>query len=270
MTNYNNSEHTVKALNSIYASDIGNCLVVIVDNASEKREQEKLEAVRSKYPATKIIYNDINLGYFPGLNVGLNYIKKELIGDYIVYVGNNDIVFPKNMEKQLSSISDVMSEYPVISPDIRTLEGDPQNPHVISRISYIRGLLYDLYHVNYFFACVLTKLAHVTKSFTRRGDEDFFNVSQEICQGYGAMYMLTPLFFTHFSQLTEEPFLLYEEFFLSVQLAEKGYKVFYDPRVTLVHSCKGATGLIPGKLKWSYSKVSHEKYKQYLKENECD
>jgi len=184
MTNYNNSEHTVKALNSIYASDIGNCLVVIVDNASEKREQEKLEAVRSKYPATKIIYNDINLGYFPGLNVGLNYI--------------------------------------------------------------------------------------VTKSFTRRGDEDFFNVSQEICQGYGAMYMLTPLFFTHFSQLTEEPFLLYEEFFLSVQLAEKGYKVFYDPRVTLVHSCKGATGLIPGKLKWSYSKVSHEKYKQYLKENECD
>lgn len=70
--NYNNSIVTENLLDSItdsINSDNINIEVIIVDNSNN------LILDLNKYPINIIIIKNENVGYFPGLNVGLNFLK---------------------------------------------------------------------------------------------------------------------------------------------------------------------------------------------------
>jgi hypothetical protein len=58
---------------------------------------------------------------------------------------------------------------------------------------------------------------------------------------------------------------MYEEFYLSKQLSDKGYKIFYEPSIRLTHLMQASTDKLPGKLKWKFSKESHAVYRKYIK-----
>jgi len=264
MTNYNNSQFTIDAIESLALSDLVNYRVIIVDNDSKLEQIDMLKNIKNE--KVSIIYSNENTGYFPGLNIGIESIKDELVGDFLVYIGNNDVIYPKNIAKECLNGYGKLKGYPVISPDIRTLDNTPQNPHVISRISKFRGYIYDFYHASYLGAVLVSKLASLSARWTKRADEDNYKNAQEIYQGYGAMYILTPSFFQHFQYLPEESKLMYEEYFLSLYLYRKGFKVYYSPLFSLIHCCKGATGALSSKVKWNYSRVAHKKYSRFLKE----
>lgn len=269
MTNYNNSDYSINYYKSLLTSDVKEFRFIVVDNDSTEEEQNKLRDFFSDEVYAHIIYKDQNLGYFPGLNVGLEYFGddvKSKLNDYLLIVGNNDLLIPSDFFSKIQSKIEIFSKYPVVSPSIITLDGEYQNPHVISSISSLRAFVYDVYHSNYIIAKLITQLAHFTKKWTRRGDELEHETSQEIYQGYGAVYIFSDLYLENFTALPETSFLMYEEYFLAHQLNSKGYKVFYESSVEVTHCCKGATGLIPGKLKWHYSKLAHLKYKKLLKE----
>lgn len=264
-TNYNNASITIKAVDSILSINDNNAFIVIVDNASNTSDLEYLHKNLALSNNIKIISSDLNLGYFKGLNVGIKYIREFHNYIELLIVGNNDLIFPKNFFDSLKGKQDLFNKYPVISPDIVTIDGFHQNPHVISQISKIRELIYDLYHSSYFLAQLILLIARFTKKITRRGDEDGYNVSKEIYQGYGACYILTPLFFIFFEQLDSPTFLMYEEFFLAKQLNENGYKVYYDSSISVFHLMHASTDKLPGKLKWQFSKESHKEYRRYIK-----
>ena len=50
---------------------------------------------------------------------------------------------------------------------------------------------------------------------------------------------------------------MYEEYFLSYQLNINNYKIFYEPSIQITHLMHASTNVLPGKLKWIYSKESH-------------
>jgi GT2 family glycosyltransferase len=108
-------------------------------------------------------------------------------------------------------------------------------------------------------------LAKLTQRFTDRKDEQQHAVAQEIRQGYGACYILTPKFFEHFDELWAPTFLMYEEFFLAKQLEDKGFKTYYEPRIMVTHHCHASTGTLPGKFRWQLSKQAHKEYRKYVK-----
>ncbi len=265
VTNFNNTGFTERMLDSlIHISE--NSHVYVVDNNSVIDEKTKLQSLQSKYPQwVTVIFNDSNLGYFEGLNVGIRSARKEYPEVPYIIAGNNDLLFPHNFAEQISICKPVLDKYPVVSPDIRMLDGTPQNPHVISGISKVREFIYDLYHSSYWMAGIIVRLAKLTHKFTDRKDEKQFAVAQEIHQGYGACYLLTPNFFEHFDELWAPTFLMYEEFFLSKQLEQKGFKTYYEPRISVTHYCHASTGMIPGKLKWQYSCQAHKEYRKYVK-----
>ena len=246
---------------------IGCCFqLVVVDNASNKDEQHKLEKIDvGSDNVIKIIKSDENIGYFAGLNLGIRYARKHFDAADSYIIGNNDLVFPKEFAKQLESCQQVLKKYPVVAPNIRMLDGTPQNPHVISAISKKREFIYDLYHSSYILAGLITKVAKLTHKFTDRKDEQQHEIAQEIYQGYGACYILSEKFFKEFGELWSPTFLMYEEFFLSKQLEEKGYKTYYEPRIMITHHCHASTSTLPGKYRWQLSRDAHKEYRKYVK-----
>lgn len=265
VTNYNNTSYTEKMLDSLISlSALSH--VYVVDNNSVDEEKSRLKLLQSNNSNwVTAIFNDNNVGYFEGLNVGVRQAKREHHNSSYMIVGNNDLIFSNQFAKQLEICKPVFEKYPVVSPDIRMLDGTPQNPHVISSISKKREFIYDLYHSSYLLAGLIVRLAKITHRFTDRKDEQQHAVAQEIYQGYGACYILTPKFFDHFEELWAPTFLMYEEFFLAKQLKDKGFKTYYEPRISVTHYCHASTGMIPGKLKWEYSCIAHKEYRKYVK-----
>lgn len=263
-TNYNNSQDTISAINSL--RDGGNMhkfVIVVVDNGSNTNNVEILKTLE-KYSNVHFILNKENLGYFKGLNCGIKYLNQNFSAINIAVIGNNDLTFPIDFYESLLINQATIQHHPVVSPNILTLDGLHQNPHVINSISKIREVVYDVYYSNYYLAQLIIKIAKMTQFFTDRKDEEQHDVAQEIYQGHGSCYILGPLFFQHFNELWAPTFLMGEEFFLSVQLKNKGMKAFYEPSINVVHHCNGAIGKMPKKQMWEYAREAHKIYRKHV------
>jgi GT2 family glycosyltransferase len=263
--NFNNTRFSKSVVESLLKGGLLSAPVYIVDNNSEPSERADLMGLRDSVLGLTLLLLDENIGYFPALNVGLRKARESHPNADAFVVGNNDLLFPEEFSQQLNSIAHLMLRYPVISPNIITMDGVHQNPHVISKISTFRELMYDLYHSNYVLARIIMIIARWTQAFTDRRDESFNMIPQEITQGYGACYIITQKFFANFDELWAPSFLMYEEFFLSFQLGQQGFRTFYWPHLKVKHFCHAATGKLPGKVRWSHSRRAHQLYREYVR-----
>jgi len=265
-TNYNNSLDSIKTVESIFKiKELNSFIIVIVDNNSNNDQIKTLQDIKIKYPLVQLIFNNENLGYFKGLNIGIRYIREHNIIIKYLIIGNNDLYFPTDFYKNIISNESSFHRYSVISPNIVTEDGIYQNPHVIKKISKFREVIYDLYFSNYIIAKYIKKFAIISNFITDRSDEKSYKKSQIIYQGHGSCYILTPLFFEHFQELFAPTFLMGEEFFLSYQLNQKNLKLFYESNVKLVHKWHASINNVPPKKIWEIAKESHKIYRKYIK-----
>ena len=265
-TNYNNSHFTREVIYSLSLNEEwNNYCVVVVDNNSDEKDIDQLKKIQREYPNIHLILNQENLGYFKGLNTGIKYLRSEEEKIDHIIIGNNDLIFPEGFIHSIYSNLNIIDNYAVISPNIITMDGVHQNPHVVEKISTFRELVYDLYYMNYSIAVIITKIAAVTKAFTDRNDEELFDVAQTIYQGCGACYILGPLFFSNFESLWAPTFLMGEELFLSKQLASKNLQIYYEPSIIVNHHCHATINNIPNKKFWEIARESHRVYRKYVK-----
>jgi len=264
VTNFNNSEFTFLLCDSV--KNLNGLLIdlIVVDNSSNSNEIEELREIESKYDFCRVIYNKDNVGYFEGLNCGIRSID-PLTYEYIV-IGNNDLQFDNSFVNQIKSLpKSIASKYPIIAPDIVTLDNVHQNPHVIHKISQFREFMYDAYYSNYIVSRVIWRLARLFSFISSRTDDQQYLNGREIYQGYGACYILTPKFFENFSCLWAPTFLMGEEFFLWKQLNDKGLKLWYEPSVQVRHYDHASVSKLPSRKMWEISKESHKVYRKYLR-----
>ncbi len=264
-TNYNNSGYTREAVRSLVKNEGHEFRIVVVDNNSDEANVEALKNLASEFQEVELILNKVNVGYFKGLNLGIRHLRSKELDIGIMVIGNNDLVFPGDFADSLSRNLSTFDEYPVVSPDIITLEGMHQNPQVISEISKFREVIYDLYHASYYLSIAIRKVAKLTQSFTDRPDETYHDTAQRICQGYGACYILGPVFFRHFEELWAPTFMMREEVFLRKQLREKGLSFYYEPSIKVQHCWHGAVGRLVGREAWELERDSHRIRRQYEK-----
>jgi GT2 family glycosyltransferase len=264
-TNYNNSAYTREAVCSLLRDGGDDYRIVVVDNNSDAKNLDALKNVASEFQHVELILNKENVGYFRGLNLGIRHLRASQPDIHIMVIGNNDLVFPADFAESIRRNLSTLEKYAVVSPDIITLDGVHQNPHVISKIGELREFIYNLYYANYYLAIAIRKLAKLTRSFTDRPDETHHDVAQEIYQGYGACYVLGPMFFRHFEELWAPTFLMHEEYFLSKQLSDKGLSVYYEPSIKVQHSCRGATGKLTSRKAWEAARDAQKIYRQYVR-----
>ncbi|MFH2027036.1 MAG: glycosyltransferase [bacterium] len=265
-TNYNNTKYTIAAINSLITEKSNhNTEIVVVDNCSDNENIELLKAIEQRHANVHIIYNNENLGYFKGLNCGIYYLRQHNKNIEYIVIGNNDLVFSDNFYESVLSNKATLQQHAVVSPNIITLDGVHQNPHVINGISKFREIVFDLYFSNYYLALIIKQIAKFTKKISGRKDVEQFEVAQTIYQGYGACYILCPLFFRYFDSLWAPTFLMGEELFLSKQLESKKLQIYYEPSLIVNHHFHATMDKIPGKKYWEISRESHRVYRKYVK-----
>jgi len=263
-TNFNNTHFTEKMMESLSLNTVKPARIVVVDNNSLPQWVSQLESLIEFYPTLEPVFNSQNVGYFRGLNDGIRRLfSTDLDLDFVI-IGNNDLEFPVDFGSQLEAYQDEWSALPVISPAIVTLDGVHQNPHVIDRISVLRQIIWDLYYANYWFSRLISMLAARTRSFSDRKDEMQHDTAQFIHQGYGACYILTRSFFENFGELWAPSIMFGEEFFLSEQLAGRGFRTYYDPRITVTHHCKGSVASVASRTRWELARDAHRVYRRFV------
>jgi GT2 family glycosyltransferase len=264
-TNFNNSAFTVAAVASLAKNHGHDLRVFIVDNASRVEEVDLLRALARDNPVVRLIVNVDNVGYFAGLNIGIAAARREDPLATWMVVGNNDLEFPANFCDCIERQRSEYKQFSVISPDVVTLDGEHQNPHVISDISTIREIFYDLYYSNYWLGLLIYKTAKMLPRVTRRGDEDHWQTAQPIYQGHGSCYLLTPKFFSQFEALWAPTFMMSEEVFLSLQLKAVGEQVFYSPDIRVTHHWHGSLQDVPSRSRWNMARDAHHEYRKHVK-----
>jgi GT2 family glycosyltransferase len=264
-TNYNNSSFTCDAIKSLAGESQHKFLIVVVDNGSSESSVAELRVCANRHANVELILNVENLGYFRGLNIGIRQLRDRHPEVEAMVVGNNDLVFPANFGDTVSHHWSALSTNAVIAPNIITLDGVHQNPHVINKISKLRELVYDLYYTNYYVAMAIRALAKLTTRFTDRKDEREYEVAQPIHQGHGSCYILSPTFFEHFAELWAPTFLMGEEYFLSKQLENKGMRKFYEPSIVVYHRCHAAIDKVPSRKVWEMSRNAHAICRQHAR-----
>ncbi len=264
-TNFNNSAFTLKAVESLLSNTRHTYEVVVVDNNSNHSEVALLKPLSENLRNVAVIFNASNAGYFRGLNIGIKTLRAKHPDIEWMLVGNNDLEFPADFADRLASAAHKLKAYPVVSPDVVTIEGEHQNPHVISGISTIREIFYDLYYANYYLGIVIQKVAKLLPKLSERSDEDQWRVPRPIYQGHGSCYLLGPLFFEKFADLWAPTFLMSEEYFLSKQLSDAGFQVFYEPSIQVIHHWHGSLEKLPSRQRWSFARDAHREYRKYVK-----
>lgn len=264
-TNYNNSAFTVTAVQSLLLNAGHELEIVVVDNASVEPEVRLLRPLSERHPGVLVIESPENTGYFRGLNIGLKSLRLRRPDIEWIVIGNNDLEFAANFCDSIDACRQQFEAHSVISPDIVTLDGQHQNPHVISHISKFRELVYDLHYANYYVGLLIHKLAKMFPRVSERADEEEWETARPIYQGHGACYLLGPKFFRHFEELWAPTFMMSEELFLSKQLESIGEQVYYDPRVRVTHHWHGSLEKLPSRRRWEMARDAHREYRKYVK-----
>jgi hypothetical protein len=221
-----------------------------------------------EFPGVELVLNAANVGYFPSLNVGIRHLRTKCPDVEHLVVGNNDLVFPEHFVETVQRHGDVFDTWAVVAPDLVTLDGVHQNPHVLHPISRARKLIWDLYFHSYGAAVLIRHTARITRRFTvrdeRMPDSELYKTPGRIEMGVGACYLLGPVFLSHFSRLWAPTFMMQEEFFLCEQLKVIGQMTYYDPRFVVIHHDHVTTDRLPGRRHWKISQNAHRVCKRYL------
>jgi GT2 family glycosyltransferase len=267
-TNFNNAKITLQAVDSIVKNTAAiksiEVSVVIVDNASSEFDASQLRLAFSDEPHVHLIINKQNVGYFDGLNIGIDYLNNRVPDVKLHIIGNNDLIFSLEFFEKVIEGKVMSSNDLVICPDIINLNGLHQNPHVFQEISRFRELVWDLYYSNYALARLVLFLSQITSSFTKRKDQTNYKKSGYILRGFGACYILTPTFFRYFKRLWSPSFLDNEEFFLCAQLRSVNKSCFYNADISVFHHDKASTSMLPDRTMWQYSKDGHRIYRNFV------
>lgn len=257
--NFNNSDITLEyILNVIKIKGSYNVKIIVVDNASGLSDKIKLESHVSRYPDAVLIKSETNVGYFKGLNLGIDWALKNGFSQYQV-IGNNDIEFHDNFLEVLENL-DLAENELIVSPDIITINGIHENPHVVKRVPTLKILMFDIYYSYYFLAKIITAFyseARKHKAF----DPD----RKHIYMGNGALYVLTPNFFRHFNKLWDILFLYGEEALLGGQISSVDGKILYEPELKCNHNESSTTSNLGAKKKYYIVRESYKIYRKYLK-----
>ncbi|MBX3705067.1 MAG: glycosyltransferase family 2 protein [Pseudomonadales bacterium] len=264
-TNFNNTSYTLAAIRSLYRCDPNKQLVyVVVDNASAPVEAESLSGLEREFVGLHLIRSERNLGYFSGLNLGLDYVRRFHSDVAWVIVGNNDLVFSDHFVETLANKSEVYSQYAVIAPNIVTLDGDRQNPHIREHIGLARIRAYDTYYSSYLLARLIAKIVGVGRRHFNRRDQSGYATAREIYACHGSCFVLSRKFFETFGELWAPTFMFGEEVFLAEQVAKSSMRILYSPELEVIHASHAAVSGLHARQKWELMRIAYSLYRPLL------
>jgi GT2 family glycosyltransferase len=259
---YNNFEDTLDCVESISNIDDehANFKCFIIDNSDKPETQNKIDLLAGQYCFVTVLRPASNIGYFGAFNFFFEKIKTNE-GD-IVVLCNNDLVFSANFINIINSKIYPEDVY-VVCPDVVTLDGVHQNPHVLKPRSAFKRLQLDIYFSHYYMACFLRIMQRVSSWILKPRKRMFPAGAGYLHMGIGACYVLLPAFLLRFKKLDFPHFLYGEEAYLTHQVHSAGGKLFYDPRLKVQHKESATLSKLPKRITYEFGRVGYFSYRKF-------
>ena len=207
--NYNGGELTAQCIKSLVKNTDYNFRTILVDNGSTDGSLEKAKQLKG----ITILSLKENYGFSKGMNMGAWYLLKHHMPKYVMFV-NNDMRFPPGQKDWLSTL-------------IKDLEEDPIAATVFPKFKYFNGqTVYS--GANY----ATNVLGAVTRSPIKESSK-----KQYINCGYAGIVLIKTKVLQKIGLFDERfsPF-WYEDFDLDRRMEKAGYKILYEPAITLYHA----------------------------------
>lgn len=206
--NYNGFKDTCELIESLRKYETYPFEIIVVDNASDDRDGEKLKKL---YNGLTVVCSDTNLGFAGGNNLGYQYAK----GDYILYM-NNDMVIKSPFLQTLVQRLESSNTIGLVSPKIKYTYA----PDTIQYAGYTP--MVPLF--------IRNNLIGVNQI-----DKGQFDVACKTAFVHGACMLTSKKIIEKTGLMTEVYFLFYEELDWSIQLQNKGYEVWFEPACCVYH-----------------------------------
>jgi GT2 family glycosyltransferase len=233
---------------------------IVVDNSSDTDISAKLASLTDSFDFVSILRPGTNTGYFGGANYAL---ERNDCSQYVcVAICNNDLEFSRDFCKTFLALSFSEDTF-VVCPNVVTLDGFHQNPHVVRPLSRLARVRLDLYFSNFYVAAFMLTIKRAMSSVLPRWFwRDKRTSSGFIHMGIGACYLLLPQFFARFAKLYYPFFLYGEEAFLSAQVHDNGGKLFYCSALNIRHKESATLSKVPARISYEYGRSGYRTYRK--------
>lgn len=220
--NYNGIQDTVHCIDSLLAQTFFNTTVVVVDNASSDDSTIELNKLGVEHPdRIHVIYNEDNLGFAGGVNIGIQWAINE--GFEYTALFNNDAIADKDWLNQLAFTSVNNSSLGIVTGLLLNKSGSKIDS---SGEQYSRWGL----------------------SFPRdRNNDTSASHAEGLTFGAtgGASLYRTALF-KDIGFFDEDFFAYYEDVDISFRAQLAGWKIAYTPKAIAYHKQGATSKKIPG------------------------
>lgn len=218
--------------------------IIVVDNASKDGSVEMLKRLKNHYPKKITLkLNNKNVGYGSGNNQGMKISQ----GRYLLLL-NTDTLISDNAAGEMVKWMDRNKKIGIATCALKNRDGSMQGtggyfPTLIRVFSWMT--IQDIPFVDNFI-----KPFHPmhTKSFIK--GESFYDREKELDWVTGAFFLIRDSVLKKVGYFDEDYFMYTEETDYCFRTKENGWKVYYNPRWSIIHY-GGASGK-------SYSHVLRE------------
>jgi len=246
---YSEYELVKKTISSIYANEINNMEVILIDNTPDNKGYRVLI---EKFPKIKYFHNKINSGFSGGVNFGLGKAK----GEYILILTPDMYLLEQTIRKTINYIEKNIDVGLVGS----RLYSSPGNQEMSANFSYP-----NLFTLSYYYNMPLYKLI---RRFSKEYSPNHFPVSEHRkilnTKWINGQYMLArKTALEDIKGFDERFFLYFEDVDLCKRLVENGWKVVYLPVGGVVQN--GLTNWKKTKITQGLPPYMESLYKFFLK-----
>ena len=230
IVNYNTRDITADCIKSVIKNTKGISFeIIMIDNASSDGSAEGIRPLTKEYPL-KIIANDQNIGFGGGNNQGLKIAR----GRYLLLL-NTDTIVSGNTLKEMVDWMDSHPEVGISSCALKNRDGSVQGtggyfptlPRVFAWMSFLEDIpgldrLIRPFHP-----------MHGQSPFYK--GEGFFKEASERDWVTGAFFLFRREVFKDVGYFDKDYFMYTEEVDFCFRTKNKGWKVWYLPRWSIVH-----------------------------------
>lgn len=219
LVNYNGYEDTIECIDSIIVNRYRNYKIIVVDNASTDDSRDMLIQKYNNHNDIHIIFNNENVGFSGGNNIGIKYALQEN-PDFIMLL-NNDTIIDVDAINNIIEVAKDNHSNKIYTGKIKLYKDK-------SRIWYGGGSY---------------KKWRGTSIHRHEGEVDCKsnNVMCNVDFICGCYLLIDTLSIKKIGYLPEEYFLYSEDLDLSLNALNKGFDLIYVPSSVIYHKVSSST-----------------------------
>jgi GT2 family glycosyltransferase len=210
--NYNNWNDTIECVDSLLNNTYENFEVVIVDNKSTNDSIVKIKGKYDDHNQVKIIVSSKNSGYAGGNNIGIEYALRNE-ADYILVI-NNDTILPNTLLADLIHKAQEKEQIGVISTKIMFSDDK------------------TLWYAGGYFSPKKASGYHIGIG---EADQGQYDEPKEVQFLTGCLLFIPKQIIDDVGYLDDVFFLYGEDLDYSLKVLRKGYKLYYEPSMKIIH-----------------------------------